>query len=135
LGNPPFMGQAHISARLGDGYRDWIFMIHSGAGGKADLSTHFFRRADTLLGEHGTIGLIATNTIAQGDTREGGLKPLLAAGFRIYEAIRSLPWPGVAAVSVSVVNLAKGSCARTELPCRLDGKLVPVINSRLRPTP
>ena len=33
-----------------------------------------------LLGEHGTMGLIATNTIAQGDTRATGLQPLLSKG-------------------------------------------------------
>ena len=35
-------------------------------------------------GEHGTVGLVATKTIAQGDTRQAGLKAVVAAGAIIY---------------------------------------------------
>jgi hypothetical protein len=50
--------------------------------GNSDLSAYFFRRADWMLGAHGALGLIATNTIGQGDTRETGLQPLVATGGR-----------------------------------------------------
>ena len=55
----------------------------------------------------GTLGLIATNTIAQGDTREGGLRILLREGGQIFSAVRRLKWPGLAAVTISVVHIAK----------------------------
>lgn len=132
VGNPPFLGQSGISGSFGDEYRDWLFFLHPGSHGKSDLVAHFFRRVVFLLGEHGAIGLLATNTIAQGDTRESGLKLLVAAGLRIFDATRSMPWPGEAAVTVSVVHGAAGVLAkRTEASC-LDGQPVSNINSRLR---
>ncbi|HJK96173.1 MAG TPA: N-6 DNA methylase, partial [Polyangiaceae bacterium LLY-WYZ-14_1] len=102
VGNPPFAGKNGITETNGDGYLDWLKTVHQGAHGNADLSAHFFRRAATLVGDHGTMGLIATNTIAQGDTRATGLKHLVAnEGLDIYAATRSAPWPGAeAAVTV-----------------------------------
>ncbi len=130
VGNPPFMGKNGISQGGGEAYLPWLLALHPGSHGNADLSAHFFRRAAELVGEHGTIGLIATNTIAQGDTRSTGLQALVGAGFRIYAATPTLPWPGDAAVTVSVVHLGHG----TALPagCELDGKPVSAINSMLR---
>src|SRR5690606_25685408 len=106
VGNPPFMGGRQVSTALGDQYSAWLAVVHMGSRA-ADYSAHFFRRAAWLIAAHGTIGLIATNTIAQGDTRATGLKPLLANGHEIYEAVRSYKWPGEANVSVAVVHLAK----------------------------
>ncbi len=45
----------------------------------------------------GTLGLIATNTVAQGDSREVGLDTMVAAGFTITRAIQSRPWPAASA--------------------------------------
>ena len=56
----------------------------------------------------GTSGLIATNTIAQGDTRSTGLRWICTHGGEIYHARRRLMWPGQAAVVVSVVHVHKG---------------------------
>jgi hypothetical protein len=134
VGNPPFAGKNGITATGGPHYLKWLQALHSGAHGNADLSAHFFRRADALLGAHGTIGLIATNTIGQGDTRASALQPLVAAGYEIYEAIRSLAWPVAgAAVTVSVVHLGKGNATSAACGRRLDGVVVDDINSRLRP--
>ncbi|WP_437671206.1 Eco57I restriction-modification methylase domain-containing protein [Sorangium sp. So ce131] len=134
VGNPPFMGVSSISGSFGTPYRDWLSMLHAGATGKTDLCAHFFRRADTLLGNNGTLGLIATNTIAQGDTRVSGLEALLKNGHKIYEATSSLPWPGEASVAVSVVQTAKGKVGTTLGPgLHLDGKIVHEINSSLKP--
>jgi hypothetical protein len=136
VGNPPFAGKNGISAAGGDAYLPWLQQIHPGSHGNADLCTHFFRRADFLLGEHGTIGLIATNTIAQGDTRSTGLQHMVNGGSAIYDAVRSMKWPGEANVSVSVVHLAKGHLSNLAgLRRRLDGAEVAAINSRLRPKP
>ena len=114
VGNPPFMGGSQLSGTFGDAYLAWVLSIHPGAHGNADLSAHFFRRADTLIGDHGTIGLIATNTIGQGDTRSTGLQYLVARrGHVIYDATRNMPWPeAAAAVTISVVHLAHGNPAR-----------------------
>ena len=140
VGNPPFMGVARISGGFGAEFRDWLFEIHPGSGGKSDLVAHFFRRAATLLGAHGTIGLIATNTIGQTDTRASGLQILLRGGFAIYAATQSRTWPQPgAAVHVAIVHLVKGTpLLHVPLPVLAhghDARTVEAINSRLRGKP
>jgi hypothetical protein len=132
VGNPPFMGQAGIQARLGSDYQPWLAVLHPQCRGKTDLAIHFLRRAHWLLGAHGTFGLIACNTVAQGDSREGGLAYLVARGGVIYAATSSMPWPGEAAVSVSVVHAALGA-ATPRGPFLLDGVATDAIDSRLMP--
>ena len=61
-----------------------------------------------LLRRDGVFGLIATNTIAQGDTRETGLRWICTHGGTIYAARKRVSWPGRAAVVVSVVHMIKG---------------------------
>ncbi|MDP3276939.1 MAG: hypothetical protein Q8Q09_17200 [Deltaproteobacteria bacterium] len=131
VGNPPFLGGLQISSQFGDAYRDWLLMAHPGSHGNADLCAHFFRRTYALLGDHGTLGLIATNTIAQGDTRSTGLQWLVAQGAQIYDATVDLPWAGAAAVTVSVVHIAVGNPARGVKRALLDGRVARTINSRL----
>ncbi|XYI00927.1 DNA methyltransferase [Sorangium sp. So ce1128] len=136
VGNPPFLGGKRISTDHGDVYAAWLERLH-GATKNTDLAAHFFRRAAALLGRRGTVGLIATNTIAQGDTRRSGLKPLVEGGRAvIYHAVRSAPWPGDAAVHVAVVHLAVGmSPGDGAPPPLLDGRPVRHINSHLRAMP
>ena len=119
IGNPPFLGGKRISTVQGTGYRDWLSEIHEGASRNTDLAAHFFRRTFHLLRRDGTFGLIATNTIAQGDTRSGGLRWICEHGGEIYDATRRYKWPGPAAVVVSVVHIAKGTAS---VPRLLDGR-------------
>ncbi|HTW72945.1 MAG TPA: DNA methyltransferase [Acetobacteraceae bacterium] len=119
VGNPPFMGGKHISSEQGDSYADWLQVTHQAAHGNADLVAYFFRKAFALLKSGGCFGLVATNTIAQGDTRETGLYWLLQNGGAITHATRRLPWPGEAAVIVSVVHLRKGAAFNPILDDRL----------------
>ncbi len=136
IGNPPFGGKNSIAEMYADApILDWFKTVHPGAHGNADSCAHFFRRADTLLADHGTTALIATNTIAQGDTRTTGLRHLVASGSTIYEAQDSIPWPGPAAVTVSVVHLAKGAPTDHVGVRHHSGKPSSSINSRLRPMP
>ena len=74
--------------------------------GRALLSS----RIPASCGEGGAFGLIATNTIGQGDTRETGLAPILTGGGTIYRATKRYQWPNEgAAVVVSVVHIARGA--------------------------
>ena len=130
VGNPPFAGKNTISRTSGDAYIHWLMASYEGAHGNADLSAYFFRRAATAIGENGSFGLIATNTIAQGDTRSTGLQSILKHGGEIYAAQRSMPWPGEAAVFVSTVHVAKGCVVGSRV---LDGSRVAAIDSRLQP--
>ena len=107
VGNPPFLGGGSISSNYGRPHLDWLLALHEGAHGNSDLVAHFYRRAFTLLRSRGTLGLIATNTIAQGDTRSTGLQWICTHNGHIYNATRRLQWPGIAAVVVSVVHITK----------------------------
>jgi hypothetical protein len=136
VGNPPFMGGGQLSGTFGESYLDWVLSLHEGSHGNADLAAHFFRRAFHLLGAHGTIGFIATNTIAQGDTRTTGLKFMVDHGAQLYDAVRSMKWPVPGAnVAVSVVHVAKGHVSDFPLEPRLDGHRMEHLNSRLRGKP
>jgi hypothetical protein len=129
VGNPPFASKNAIVGEGGRAYVPWLLNCYPGAHGNADLCAYFFRRAADLLGAHGTIGLVATNTISQGDTRTTGLAALLERGHHILHAQRDLPWGGDAAVTVSIVVLGTGSAATG--PRDLDGRVVGQIDSRL----
>ncbi|MCY4497261.1 MAG: hypothetical protein OXC14_08245, partial [Rhodospirillaceae bacterium] len=128
VGNPPFAGKNTGIAGNPQRYLDWLKATHPESHGNADLVAHFFRRGFDLLREGGTLGLIATNTIAQGDTRSTGLRWICENGGVIYHAIRRYRWPGQAAVVVSVVHLTKGNPPDTR---RLDGRPVPKVTAFL----
>ena len=113
IGNPPFAGKNMIAAAHAAGYLDWLKTLHAGAHGNADLAAHFFRRAFDLLRRGGAFGLIATNTIRQGDTRDTGLTRILAEGGTIFRAVSRHLWEGEAAVVVAQVFVRKGD-ATTE---------------------
>ena len=60
-----------------------------------------------LIREDGAFGLIATNTIAQGDTRATGLRWVCQHGGEVYSARKRVRWPGRVVVVVSVVHVSK----------------------------
>jgi hypothetical protein len=128
VGNPPFLGGKRISTMLGDQYRDWLSIVHTETSSNADLVVHFYRRAFNVIRDDGTLGLIATNTISQGDTRYSGLRWICNHGGEIYCARRRVKWPGFAAVVVSVIHLTKGLFASLK---RLDGREVDKITAFL----
>ena len=128
VGNPPYAGKNTVSAANVAGYQDWLKEMHVESHGASDLVAHFFRRAFDLIRERGTFGLIATNTIAQGDTRSTGLRYICEEGGDIYDVRTRVKWPGLAAVVVSVLHIAKGRLPRRK---RLDGKAVEKITAFL----
>jgi hypothetical protein len=129
VGNPPFAGSTMLSQGVGFGYTDWLREGHPGSGGKCDLVAFFFRRSYQILRCSGTFGLVATKTIAQGDSRASGLMPIVRDGGLIYSATRRLRWPGKAAVVVSVVHVLKRPSS--EYVRILDGRPVKRITSYL----
>lgn len=134
VSNPPFMGGKRISAALSGRYRDYIIeVLADGTKGNADLCAYFFLRNRHLLSSNGCYGMLATNSIAQGDTREVGLDQLEAEGFQIYRAFSSLKWPGKANLHVAIVwstrNKWRGSCQLndtriSEIPTLLSTEVV-----------
>lgn len=109
VGNPPFLGGQRISGVAGTALRDWLVNhIAEGRRGSADLVAYFFLRAWSLLRDGGGFGLLAVNTIAEGDTRQVGLEAMVRAGAVIHSASPNEPWPGAAAVVTSRVHVHKG---------------------------
>ncbi|MGI9000192.1 MAG: Eco57I restriction-modification methylase domain-containing protein [Pseudonocardia sp.] len=99
IGNPPFLGGQKLTGLLGTAYREYLVSgVGNGARGSADLVAYFVLRAHALLGAAGQSGLIATNTLAQGDTREVGLDQLVSGGVSIRRSTKSKPWPSRSAV-------------------------------------
>ena len=121
VGNPPFAGVTTLSEGNLEQYTAWLRQAWSGSGGKCDLVAFFFRRSFDLLAARGCFGLLATNTVANGDTRESGLSQICDSSGVIYSATKRIPWPGAAAVIASAVHVAKG--IRTLQPL-LDGRPV-----------
>lgn len=128
VGNPPFAGKNTTINAHASGYQDWLKVVNPESHGNADLVAHFFRRSFSLLRLFGCFGLIATNTIAQGDTRSTGLRYICEQGGTIYNAQKRLKWPGLAAVVVSVIHVFKGQYENTKF---LDGREVNLISAFL----
>ncbi|WP_205324999.1 Eco57I restriction-modification methylase domain-containing protein [Glycomyces sp. YM15] len=99
IGNPPFLGGQKLTGSLGTAYREYLVeQIGRRVRGSADLVAYFLLRANDLLSGGGQIGIIATNTLGQGDTREIGLDRVVSEGGSIRTAIKSEPWPSAGAV-------------------------------------
>ncbi len=109
VGNPPFVGGKKLAATIGDDARGYLIdWLANGQKGSADLVAYFFLRSYQLLAEPGCLALLATNTLAQGDTREVGLDQLVTHGAKIIRAIKSRKWPGTANLEVSHVWIRRG---------------------------
>jgi len=108
LGNPPFMGGSKITGNSGDDYLNFLKFNYYPAGGLCDLVGYFFRRNYNIVNDNCFVSLISTNTISQGDTRKSSLEVIFNSGGVINYANRSIEWPGVAAVYVTLITLFKG---------------------------
>lgn len=109
VGNPPFMGGSKITNAYGNEYRDHIVQhIACGAKGKADLCAYFFLRAASLIRASGGFGLMATNSIGQGDNRIVGVEQVRSGGLQIVRAVSDRHWPGTAGVTVAEVWAFRG---------------------------
>jgi hypothetical protein len=130
VGNPPFAGKNTMFSTSGETYVYFLIDTYEGAHGSSDLVAYFFRRAFSCLRTGGALGLIATNTIAQGDTRATGLRWICAHGGTIFSAIRRYKWPGSAAVIVSIIHIRKGALG-LDRPPLLNGSPIERISAFL----
>jgi hypothetical protein len=128
VGNPPFLGGARISGTYGDEYLSYLLTVNFAAIGNADLSSFFLRRFKILLKNGGIAGVITTNSISKGETRESGLQYLIDTGANIFRATNSITWPGTANVFVSVLHILNGAWEGGSI---LDGSEVAGISSYL----
>ncbi|WP_211328693.1 Eco57I restriction-modification methylase domain-containing protein [Thermomonospora umbrina] len=134
VGNPPYLGGQKLTGAMGTNVRDWLVnTVAEGRRGSADLVAYFLLRATSLLQTNGTLGLIATNTVAQGDTREVGLDAMVTAGFTITRAIQSRSWPASTAnLEYAAVWGTRGPVPE-ELPRVADHLAVHRISTLLEP--
>ena len=128
VGNPPFVGGRRMKESLGQVFQDWLQSQYPESSANGDLCAFFFLRCFNLLRPDGAFGLIATNTIAQGDTRSTGLRWICTNGGTIVAARKRYRWPGVAAVVVSIVHVLKSQYLGERT---LDGRRVEQITAFL----
>ncbi|MFE5887398.1 Eco57I restriction-modification methylase domain-containing protein [Streptomyces sp. NPDC056462] len=116
VGNPPFLGGLKLKTAFGEAYREYL-VDYAGRGvrgirGTADLVAYFLMRMAVMLNSSGQDAIIATNTLAQGDSRAVGLEQLVAAEAEIRRAVKSEAWPSKSAVlEYCAVWLSKASLA------------------------
>jgi hypothetical protein len=125
LGNPPYLGAKKIRGLYGDSFLNYL---HSNYNTKAqtDLIANFVLRNFSLIRYSGFVSLITTNTINDGDTRENGIEALLNAGGLLNFAQKSILWPGVANLYVSLFAISRN---RFDVPKFIGVKKVDFINS------
>lgn len=133
IGNPPFLGFKKITPSMGSDVRNWYATVL--AGGKvanADLVAFFVNRAGQLLQPCGVLGLIATSTVAEGDTRAAGLERLVRGGFDIVRCVKSEEWPARSA-NIQYAVIWGGFSIPSQAPRIADGVATSRISTLLEP--
>ena len=134
IGNPPFLGGQKLTGAMGANFRNWILNTLAGsARGSADLVAYFLLRSVLLTRTDSVIGLVATNTIAQGDTREVGLDQITDNGFEIIRAIQSRKWPAAGANLEFAALWGTARPVGVNVPRMWEGTPVRKISSLLEP--
>jgi hypothetical protein len=116
IGNPPFLHGSKITGSSGTAYRGYLVdVVAGGVTGNSDLVGYFVLRVHSLLGSAKQVGLIATNSLAQGTTQVVSLNQLIDRGTEIRRSVKSEPWPSrsaalqYCAIWTSGVPLAEGA--------------------------
>jgi hypothetical protein len=105
IGNPPFLGGKLLKKELGTDYIEKVYAQFPMVKGQVDFCVHWFRLAHNSKAQR--IGLVATNSIAQGVSRSASLDYVIQNGGIIHDAVTSQVWSGEANVYVSIVNWSK----------------------------
>ena len=136
VGNPPFLGGKKLTVVFGTDYREhFVKVLGRGVRGHADLIAYMFLAAAAISDpNHGQLGLIATNTIAQGDTREVGRDRLVSDGFDIRAAVKSKKWPTAGANLEYSIVWASRQSRSAGVRAIADDVLVWAVTSSLDPT-
>lgn len=130
IGNPPFLGGKNIRLTLTDEYAEKVFNRFPDVKGQVDLCAYWFRLTHDNLNKKGRAGLVATNSVSQGQSRVTALDYIANNDGHIHEAISTQPWSGEAKVHVSIVNWSY----KQPKQYFLDDREVSQINSSLTTT-
>ena len=109
VSNPPYIGGRLITGNFGRVYYDYLDVIREGRKGSPDLCVFFLLQAYALVADAGTVGMVLTATIKDTGNRAVGLDHLVRQEANIIWAIAQMPWPGTAALDVSLLVLRKGA--------------------------
>ena len=126
IGNPPFLGKRVMRDELGDEYVNKLREKFKGVQENIDFCSYWFRLAHDSKTKY--CGLVGTNSVSQGFTREATLDYILNNKGYIHYAISTQEWSGEAAVHVSIINWSKVK----PIEYVLDGVIVDSINSSLK---
>ena len=129
LGNPPFLGGTKISSSYGSELLEFLKNNYDGPGNRCDLAGYFVQKFYQITSENQFCSMIGPDSLAEGDTRRGGLLVNIKQNGKITDAIKRVPWQGDAAVMVSLVTFCKGQYSHQ---ITLDGKVVSSISAMLR---
>jgi hypothetical protein len=102
IGNPPYMGAKRLKQEMPPEYINQVRAAFPDVPGNADYCVYWFNKAHRRMHDGARAGLVATNTVRQNYSREGGLDIIVRENGRIFEAVSSMPWSGDAAVHVSI---------------------------------
>lgn len=105
VGNPPFAFGKDVSAGAGSRYSQYLVNINPQTTKNVDLCVHFLLMGAQLMNRIGALGILATSSIAEGESRLGGLKHVIDKGGTIYSANSKSKWPGKANVYYCIVNI------------------------------
>ena len=129
IGNPPFLGGKYLRTERGDEYAEKVYEAFPDVKGQPDYCALWFRKAHDSSAKR--IGLVGTNSVAQGVTRKAGLEYITEHNGIITNAVSTQVWSGTANVHVSIVNWVKN---KKDVPdeLKLDEAKVSFINSSLK---
>ncbi|HIE00103.1 MAG TPA: class I SAM-dependent DNA methyltransferase [Thiotrichaceae bacterium] len=127
IGNPPFLGGKYLRVERGDEYAEKIYASFPGSKGQPDYCVFWFQKAHNSSAKR--IGLVGTNSIAQGVSRTASLEYITTNKGIIINAVATQVWSGTANVHVSIVNWVKRNPPAS---IYLDAKKVNHINSSLK---
>ncbi|AEY93071.1 hypothetical protein SHJG_7804 [Streptomyces hygroscopicus subsp. jinggangensis 5008] len=132
VGNPPFLGGTKISGSIGTDYQQYLGdFVAQMKGNRCDLVGYFSLRGGSLASDQGQIGFVATDSLAQGDTKEVAIESLLRSGWTIRSAVASRPWPSRSA-SIDYCAVWLTSRIEPQAQIVLDGNAVTGITSSLK---
>lgn len=134
VGNPPFLGGLKISTELGLDFLLYLKNSFEDSKGRTDICVYFYLISFENISNNGYIGLVSTNTISQGETREAGLSKIIREGGTIIYADKYVKWQGDANVEVNLVSIIKKPSSKNIFGI-LDGRPVPSISSWLDDLP
>jgi hypothetical protein len=113
IGNPPFLGSRYFAKERGYEYVRKVHTTFPEVPKMADYCVYWLRKATEHLPActaddpvAGRAGLVGTQNIRNGESREGGLDYIVKTG-TILEAVDNQPWSGEANVHVSIANWVK----------------------------